>query len=476
MSVAIQLGLSGCAGTESKPDFTPDLLRRPPFAATFDGLQAAASKGDLDAELSLGEAYQSGENNDVDFRAASELFASVAASGNPRAELLMAKLLEARSAGRALYPPDMRGFNDDIAEGVNEDPMFWLASAAQHGLAEAQGALALEVRGHPGEERKWAERAADQADPVGLLVLGEMLTRPLKMARSPVSSGEVSKGIDYLFEASAKIPQAGALYLSRKYAPGEAAFSKGDKEVAFNVDLEEMAYLDAPPDAPMLILGQFLDGMDRAATDKRRSILDIAESSRELDAELARRARAGNARAACNLGFLLTLRQRGGKNPNGGDLSKAAEWYALAARKGASRADYWLGKYYRDRGEPEALRYFYLAARQGYKPALAALGDMILNGVGISADPEAARLWLVPAAAASHPVGLLDLGRIYFEGLGVPRDERRGLALIRRAASNDYGTAARTWLEQHAALGPAFAVPSRLTYGPHPDAAKGGCG
>ncbi len=75
------------------------------------------------------------------------------------------------------------------------------------------------------------------------------------------------------------------------------------------------------------------------------------------------------------------------------------------------------------------------AAEQGHAEAQAVYGQMLLDGIGVGADPRAALGWFVRAAAQHHLMALNMVGRCYDLGWGVGVDEARAAECYRVAAT-----------------------------------------
>jgi TPR repeat protein len=84
--------------------------------------------------------------------------------------------------------------------------------------------------------------------------------------------------------------------------------------------------------------------------------------------------------------------------------------------------------------DAEAVRWFGLAAAQGYVPAQYNLAHMYEAGRGVPADDAQAARWYRPAAEAGDIASQAQLGLFYAAGRGVPRDDAEAAIWIRRAA------------------------------------------
>ena len=73
-------------------------------------------------------------------------------------------------------------------------------------------------------------------------------------------------------------------------------------------------------------------------------------------------------------------------------------------------------------GDTEAVRWYRLAADQGYDAAQFSLGVMYANGEGVPQDDAEAVRWYRLAAEQGHASAQLNLGVMYANGEGVPQD------------------------------------------------------
>ena len=88
------------------------------------------------------------------------------------------------------------------------------------------------------------------------------------------------------------------------------------------------------------------------------------------------------------------------------------------------------------------------AAAQGRAAAMARLGDMHHNALGVERDVEAAAGWWQRAARLGHPEAQAMLGAAYLAGKGVPRDVVEALHWLRRAELTGAGELAAGFLKE----------------------------
>src|SRR2546421_12367026 len=103
-----------------------------------------------------------------------------------------------------------------------------------------------------------------------------------------------------------------------------------------------------------------------------------------------------------------------------------------AAVHGNSEAQFWLGAAYEQgwigaTNFQEALKWFRKAAEQGHPDAQASLGQMYEDGEGVEQNYALAAEWYRKAAEHVPDLGGAgqgrnDLGLLYMQGLGVPKD------------------------------------------------------
>ncbi len=132
---------------------------------------------------------------------------------------------------------------------------------------------------------------------------------------------------------------------------------------------------------------------------------------------------AGDPAAQFNLGVMYA---QGRGVPR--DDAEAVRWYRLAADQGFAEAQYILGAMYvAGRGVPQddagAVRWYRSAADQGVAEAQGALGAMYAFGQGVPRDDAEAVRWYRLAADQGSALGQLSLGAMYAEGRGVSQDD-----------------------------------------------------
>ena len=117
----------------------------------------------------------------------------------------------------------------------------------------------------------------------------------------------------------------------------------------------------------------------------------------------------------------------------------AVKWYRLAAKQGFAVAQYDLGwMYYNGLGvlknDEAAVKWYRLAAEQGHAMAQYGLGWMYLNGLGVLQDDEAVFKWITLAAEQGLAMAQHGLGNCYYNGNGVVQDVKAAFKWYRLAA------------------------------------------
>ncbi|HTI88891.1 MAG TPA: hypothetical protein VL966_19990 [Alphaproteobacteria bacterium] len=93
------------------------------------------------------------------------------------------------------------------------------------------------------------------------------------------------------------------------------------------------------------------------------------------------------------------------------------------------------------KSDEEAVRWFRIAADQGYAPAENNLGYMYAEGRGVTRDDETAVKWYRRAANRGYPPAQTSLAMMLQEGRGAPQNDVQALALYSAAAGQGYAPA-----------------------------------
>jgi uncharacterized protein len=114
------------------------------------------------------------------------------------------------------------------------------------------------------------------------------------------------------------------------------------------------------------------------------------------------------------------------------DPAKAAMWLQQAARKGDAEAQFDLGNFYEQGvlgtiNHTQALSWIQESAKQGHPDAQVSLGQMYEDGEGVLQNYAVAAKWYRKAAEhvpnlGGAGQGRNNLGLLYLNGLGVPKD------------------------------------------------------
>jgi len=121
------------------------------------------------------------------------------------------------------------------------------------------------------------------------------------------------------------------------------------------------------------------------------------------------------------------------------DMAEAAVWYEKAATSGLAAAQFNLALLYAEgmgvpENYPEALRLYTLAANQGDADAQHNLALMYENGEGTEQNYNKAAELLQLAATQGQANAIGDLGRMYLYGKGVRQDDERAKQLFEQSA------------------------------------------
>jgi len=127
-----------------------------------------------------------------------------------------------------------------------------------------------------------------------------------------------------------------------------------------------------------------------------------------------------------------------------GDYETQRRLLLMLAERGNVRAQFFLGLSY-SAGTPknnvEAVKWFSMAAKQGYAEAQASLGLSYRNGTGVHKDDAEAVKWCRKAAEQGDARGQLQLGHMYLSGSGVQEDYVEAVKWYSKAAEQGHSTA-----------------------------------
>lgn len=329
--------------------------------AGFIALVRKARQGDTEAQWQVGQTYvRLGEP-----ARAVPMLQSAAASGHPRAALLLGSLHE-----------------DGLGTVKSrEEALRWYRLAAEHKQPEAMSALGrlmLQERGPEAREAawQWLRQAASLGDRDGQYYLGWLLAQP-------GAAHDDAQACQWFIKAAgqghvgAQVAAAIHLIAGRGVA--------GDPKAAAEWLVRAAATQD--PVANYL-LGRLREEEGGSGRDKARDVYRIA-------------AMAGHREARFALAVILagSLAEA--------DRKEAVEWFAKANDDGHRAAANRLGEAYRDgigasRQYDKAKDYFLNAANQGDAKAMYNLARMQNDGLGGPRDTRQALEWYARAAEQGH--------------------------------------------------------------------------
>lgn len=140
--------------------------------------------------------------------------------------------------------------------------------------------------------------------------------------------------------------------------------------------------------------------------------------------------------------FLGMLRYDG-KGMFKDEIAAVAHW-RVAAEADIAEAQFRLGRVLARRPDSskEGIDWLRRAVREGQRggvpQAATALGAIYMKGINVPADAAEAAKWYELGATGGDPLAQLVFSQMLMLGDPVPRDEQRGMAMLRMAAGQDY--------------------------------------
>lgn len=144
------------------------------------------------------------------------------------------------------------------------------------------------------------------------------------------------------------------------------------------------------------------------------------------------------------------------------DMKSALAWYEKASAAGLSKATQHLGEiyYYGDGGIAKdylkARTYFKKAAEAGEAESMNHLGVMYESGKGGSSDPVMAGKYYLQAAVLLYPRAQNNYGRCLIQGIGMRKDELKGVEWLQMAKLNGDGNAGTELAQLSAVISPGL--------------------
>ena len=116
-------------------------------------------------------------------------------------------------------------------------------------------------------------------------------------------------------------------------------------------------------------------------------------------------------------------------------FKKVEDFHIKEAKKGDAYAQYQLGFIFREFNKyKKAIKYLELAAQQGNRRSYLVLGNMYLQGEGVSQDDKKAFEYFELAAQAESQYAYYILGNMYLHGETVPQDSKKAIEYFELAA------------------------------------------
>lgn len=184
--------------------------------------------------------------------------------------------------------------------------------------------------------------------------------------------------------------------------------------------------------AVAVVTGLVVPGTVACAAEPKPVATPAVPSLPLTDAQLAQlrqRADGGKTSAMVMLGIFYS---RPGPHK---DLAQARSWFEKAANAGDSTAMTLLGLRQQAQGhDAQALQWFTKAAAQGGVNAMTALARLYAEGRGVTKDEKRAFTWTKRAAEAGDGMAAAELGQRYLEGRGTAKNPAAAAQWYRSAA------------------------------------------
>lgn len=390
----------------------------------FSWFMKAAENGYAPAQYKLGCMYYNGIGIDVDRNKSFYWYLKSAEQGVVESQYWVGNML-------------------DKGEGVKEDrkeAYNWYMKAAQQGHLNAQYKLKVYFgeynykvveNNHFETLKEKAEQGVEDAQ----LELGNMYENGLEVEQ------DYKEALNWYMKAAELMSEFAVLKVGEFYLNGYGVEANSDEAFEWYMKAEQGWGSESAVDAMS----------DMVAEGKLEEFITRSEHG-DTDAQL-------------KLGYIY-------ENGIGvsADFQEALSWYMKAAEQGDSNGQYNVGMMYRDsfyseiidQDHKEAVKWLSKAAEQGHAAAQYFLGDMYLKGNGVKQNKYTAFEWFKKAADSGEALAILDLksefgitedseeaeievvrgnlllelGNIYYNGLGVKKNYLKAAEWYHKAAEH----------------------------------------
>lgn len=294
-------------------------------------------------------------------------------------------------------------------------PMEWGSGFALTGSEGFKVSGVLVNTRNPDEALPWLKKSAEGGDATSQRELGDIYAEPgahqdiiiafswwQKAAAQdePLAQFKTARALDTGEGATQDLPAAAKLYEK------VAALGPDNKNELGLAVLQSRCRLGA----------MYADGIGVKQDDEKMAVLWNSDARMIL--KLKPKALKGDADAALALGNVLRPNMDCRKEAN----TEAAKWYRIAADKGVTDAEYYIGRLY-DAGEglarsdKEAMKWYARAAAKGHAQALYQFGMLYARPHDGQPADKAVSLKLIRIAAdQGHTLAMYRLARLYAAG------------------------------------------------------------
>ncbi|MDD4004544.1 MAG: tetratricopeptide repeat protein [Elusimicrobiaceae bacterium] len=325
-----------------------------------------------------------------DTASAMDLFTAAAAAGDTPAQLFLGDIYF--TANQTLRDYDKAFHYYKTAAKTDDAGLFCQAFMTEYGYG---------TKADPAAALKLYENCSENGYRFARALLG------YKYDQGEGTAKDTARSAGYLRRA-AEAPEPSGLPAVFSSQPGRALLPKLYELLARNGDY-----------ASANALGYLYDKSEYAEKNSTEAVrwYTLAAEHGSTDAQL-------------NLGNLYV---------SSGNYTAALEWYRKAAGAGSVAAVHSAGWVcFQHDGSSAAVKqaaaFFSSAAAAGYTESQVMLGNMYLEGTGVTKDCGKAERWYRKAASADNPAALAGLGYIYSSGCAGEKDGRAAARYYTRAA------------------------------------------
>ncbi|WP_082633334.1 SEL1-like repeat protein [Lacimicrobium alkaliphilum] len=406
-------------------------------------LKVAAAQGDVDANYSLGLAYDFGYGVEVDVYRAIDYYEQATKLGSDISPANLGYIYETGKHGTTINNRKALHYYEISAKRNNPQGMNNLATFYRYGIEVQQ------------DLRKAFVLYTNSAKANNEFALNNLANMYLNAEGVQQDYGKAFE----LFERSSSLNFPDAIHsIGAMYFHGLGVEKNYSKAVEYLTRSSDLGNSSSSNELALIFSDEEFSGKDFQRAIQYFT-LSYEQGSQEAPFNLALLYQRGvTLREDIPLAIQWFKKAFAAGNKKAADVLSEMYWYGNGVEKNEELAIYWIQRLAESQGYnsesfigehffygvnveqsyERARHYFELAALEKDDIALNNLGEIYRFGLGIEKDQESAMIYYLESAAAGSIIAMYNLGEIYKEGQGVNKSNQQALEWFEKSAEGGY--------------------------------------